>query len=173
MPVWLVPVAANARTRADRESVDALVIELRQAQLIDCHRQNGASGISLSEAGRAELRALNQGKAPKAWAARPAPAPAPAPTPVPAPAPTPAPNPIPAPPVAAEPVATTPASPGALAACERVDPEAQPRLYALLLALGQVVTADLAAAIEARDLRRAEHLYALALGVQRHARRAS
>ncbi|WP_162899913.1 hypothetical protein [Halomonas sp. JS92-SW72] len=162
MPVWLVEVAANAKTKPERDFVATELIALRQEQLIECHRQNGASGISLTEAGRAELRALNQGK-PSPAASRPAPTPA-------------APVPPGAPPVS-EVVSESapPAPPGdaLLPVAEILDPIDQPRLYALVMALSRVTMSELEAAIETRDLARARELQALLDGVRRHLGRPS
>lgn len=182
MPVWLVEVAANAKTKPERDFVATELIALRQAQLIECHRVNGASGISLTEAGRAELRELNQGgRQPSAHQGEPIKAPsylhfdtsslhsetgAPHSPPMPD-APVGAPM--------GERQVKAPPSPdsGPLPDLERLDPELQPRLCALMIELGQVLVEDLAVATEARDLRRAQRLNDLARRVLRHTRRPS
>jgi len=158
MPVWLVEVAANAKTHPERDFVATELIALRQAQLIECHRVNGASGISLTEAGRTELRELNQGKRQL--------------SPLHA---TPAPASPPMPDALGERQVKVPPAPdaGPLPDLERLDPELQPRLYALMIELGQVLVEDLAIATEARDLRRAQRLNDLARRVLRHTRRPS
>ena len=170
MPVWLVEVAANAKTRSERDFVASELIALRQAQLIECHRQNGASGVSLTEAGRAELRELNQGKR--------------------------KPSPLHCAPDAGPQHLQTPTATGQLRSSvpgvrevqvpppaqqdtrpyldlERLDPDLQPGLCALMIELGQVLVEDLAIATEARDLRRAQRLNDLARRVLCHTRRPS
>ena len=63
MPAWLVAIAVNAKTPAARNGVDAELIALRQARLIDCRgNQAQGSGLVLTEAGRQALRELNRGK---------------------------------------------------------------------------------------------------------------
>ncbi|MGM0913741.1 MAG: hypothetical protein ACQEXC_00545 [Pseudomonadota bacterium] len=173
MPVWLVEVAANTKTKPERDFVATELIALRQAQLIDCHRQNGASGVSLTEAGRAELRALNQGKRkPSPLHSGPDAGPRPPQTPTATGqlrSSAPGVREVQAPPPAQQ--DTRPYLD--LERLERLDPELQPRLYALMMQLGQVLVEDLAVATESRDLRRAQRLNDLARRVLRHTRRPS
>ncbi|NAW33222.1 hypothetical protein [Halomonas alimentaria] len=177
MPVWLVEVAANAKTKAERDFVATELISLRQAQLIDCHRQNGASGVSLTEAGRAELRELNQSKRqPSAFHGEPISAPSylhfdtsSLHSDTGSPQSPPMPDALGERQVKAAP----PPDSGPLPDLERLDPDLQPRLYALMMQLGQVLVEDLALATEARDLRRAKRLDDLARRVLRHTRRPS
>lgn len=176
MPVWLVEVAANARTRPQRDFVAAELINLRQAQLIECHRQNGASGVSLTEAGRAELRALNQGKR-KSSALHGEPVSAPSylhfdtsslrsDT-----------GSLHSPPMpdalGERQMKAPPPDSGPLPDLEAVDPELQPRLYSLVMALAKVAMADLSDAIETRDLARARERQRLLDRVHRHLGRPS
>ncbi|MDY7117146.1 hypothetical protein RAN53_12395 [Halomonas sp. SSL-5] len=182
MPVWLVEVAANAKTRPERDFVATELIALRQAQLIECHRQNGASGVSLTEAGRAELRELNQGKrqpsslhsAPSSLHCDPSSAPSSLHSDTGSPHSPPMPDAPVGAPMGESQVKTPPApDAGPLPDLERLDPELQPRLCALMIELGQVLVEDLATATEARDLRRAQRLNDLARRVLRHTRRPS
>ncbi|MDX1464105.1 MAG: hypothetical protein R3215_00200 [Halomonas sp.] len=153
MPAWLVTIAVNARSKADQTAVDAELVALRAAGLIDYHRDGGTgSGLELTAEGRQALKDLNQGKSGPRLPDKPKPKPAPAAAPSPAPAPAPPPPEPPAP----------PADP------ERVDPDAQPQLYGLLLQLGSVLIEDLEAATAGRDLYRALHLNDLAKRVLRH-----
>lgn len=197
MPVWLVEVAANAKTKHEREFVATELISLRQAQLIECHRVNGASGISLTEAGRTELRALNQGKpanikrTPFSSESPPSQAFA---VGVPCTgcgsrigqhhAPE-CPNinaftagrigTPPMPDALGERQVKAPPAPdaGPLPDLEHLDPELQPRLYSLVMALAKLAMADLAEAIDARDLARARERQRLLDRVHRHLGRPS
>lgn len=144
MPPWLVPVAVNARGKAERHAVAAELIAMRAAGLIDCRGNHAqGSGVTLTDAGRAELRRTKPlAKSTDAKrACRPTSPSEPVPTPVPATAPT-------------------------------IDPEHvghdQPALFALLCDLAGMVSERLAIARETADIDEMARLRGLGKRIQHH-----
>ncbi|MDR5857934.1 hypothetical protein FZZ93_02505 [Halomonas eurihalina] len=151
MPPRLVPIASNCRTEADRNAVEALLITLHTEGLIQ-HTRDAirGNGLMLTEAGQ---------RARQLPPARREPAPTPPVPPKPAasssvPSPTPPPEP------------ETPAD--SLPAPERIDPECQPELAALLCDLAGVLTERLSTARLAGDVADMTRYRDLANRLQRH-----
>ncbi|MDW7746567.1 hypothetical protein [Halomonas sp.] len=146
VPAWLVPVAVNAHAKSDVSRVQSMLSDLLIHGLVEHpFSESPGRGIRLTTEGQHVLDTLNRERAEKRRAKPSVPSPAPPPPPPEPPAP-------PAPP----------------ADLERVDPDAQPQLYGLLLQLGAVLIEDLEAATAGRDLYRALHLNDLATRLLRH-----
>lgn len=160
MPAWLVTIAVNAKSKADQNAVDAELVALRTAGLIDYHRDGGTgSGLELTAEGRQALKDLNQGKPGPKLPAKPKSKPKSKPPAAPSPAPTPAPAPPPLPPE------SPPSSP---TAPEVVTHAASPELFTLLCDLAGLVSDGIAAAMAAGDLQEAQRLGGLGLRIQHH-----
>lgn len=161
MPAWLIAVAVNAKTTAARNAIDAELIALRAAGLIDCrgNRAQG-SGITLADAGRTELThqrrtqptpAIETPAAHAQAAAEPASARDVAPSPPPR-----------------EPVTTPTPKPEPAADPELVEYKRQPALYALLCDLAGLIGERLHDAFEDDDLDEMARLRGLGRRIQYH-----
>tara|TARA_B100000700_G_C15038220_1_gene853877 strand:+ start:1713 stop:2255 length:543 start_codon:yes stop_codon:yes gene_type:complete len=152
MPAWLVAVAVNAKTTAARNAIDAELIALRSAGLIDCrgNRAQG-SGITLTDAGRAELDRLRRAKPVAQTSDASVPTREVAATPPPR-----------------EPVATPIPTPEPAADPELVEYKRQPALYALLCDLASLVGEHLHEAFEDDDLDEMARLRGLGRRIQHH-----
>ncbi|MBB3231721.1 hypothetical protein [Halomonas stenophila] len=191
MPAWLVPIAVNAKSKAEQNAVDAELVALRAAGLIDYHRDGGTgSGLELTAEGRQALKDLNQGKPeitpqPKAEpkvkpdaARRQSAVSAVDQSPVPpkklgqyaskpltrqgSEVDESSPAPAPAPPPPPPEPPAPPADP------ERVDPEHQPELAVLLCDMAGHLADGLRSARIAGDLEQTQRLSQLARRLQRH-----
>jgi|GEM_PF-3747432 len=150
MPAWLVTVAVGAKAEATRNAIDAELVCLRQAGLIDCRGSAAqGSGITLTDAGRAELTRQRRAK----------PAPEAAPAPARAAVSTPAPR---------EPAAEPAPLPESPAGPEIVTPAASPELYVLLCDLAGLVGERLHDAFEDGDLDGMARLRGLGQRIQHH-----
>lgn len=156
MPPRLVPIASNCRTQADRNAVEALLITLHAEGLIQ-HTRDAirGNGVMLTEAGK-RARQLPPAQREPAPTRPVAPKPA---TPASAPSPTPPPDP--------EAPADTLPDPERID-LERIDPECQPELAALLCDLAGVLTERLSTARLAGDVADMTRYRDLANRLQRH-----